>query len=116
MVYHLKNWKFIQDWARALPEWTSDIFADALIELSKELGEPSLINIGLVKRKVNPLVECAKKTITQEGFEACLIASREDVAEIFRGPGHNSKFDKYLEILDRMFDKLKTTFYEEHRL
>lgn len=55
-------------------------------------------------------------TISQDGFEVCLLVRREDLTSLFMCEGECPEFEEFLKILDEMVGDIKETIAEKHRL
>lgn len=104
-VYHLKCGDFLRDLFRFYPVGvTNFIQREVSARTERQIIRPI---IGYM------LSEC-KEAESKEGFEACLVLSREDLG--FRGPGYSKDFDEFLKALDDYACRAKSDFYEKHRL
>lgn len=107
MAVRLKNWDFIKDYFRTSP----DLAQRVLMEIMRRKGVTSIREI-----RVTDMVRTCSLAATQDGFEACLILSREDLSPQLSGGGVHHQFEDILVELDKEAGQMRQTFAIEHRL
>lgn len=109
MVYHLKNWKFMRDMMCSDPQF---VVQDMIEILEKKLH---IIVPERNRREIDNIVRNCSCVQTQEGLEACLNGSREDMAPRWSGKtGESPEFELLLEELDKKMEQTLTDFFEKH--
>jgi hypothetical protein len=109
MVYHIENVGFLRDLMKFAPEIAKDIIEDCIRDSGLDIRHPEAVMREIV-------VPC-RETTTDEGLEACIVMSREDISrELVGRPEVSKKFENALKEIDRNLGSIKQTWYEEHRL
>lgn len=118
MAYRLKNWMLLRDIMCSSKDTAKYVIMESLkiITKSHKGSQDYYAQAPIKEDMVMKMINNCGCTISQDGFEVCLLTWREELTPLFRCQGECPEFEKFLETLDEMIKEIKETMAEKHQL
>lgn len=113
MAHRLINWSLLRDLMCANRETSKFILESSYKEMNKimNIRFPPPINDDRLK---NMITGCGCNTISQDGFEACLVTWKSEISPLFRS-SESPEFEQFLTTLDDILVNVREKMVEKHQ-